>query len=140
MENGFEAKAGCEFEAKIEPCILCEDNQRDVTPEDGVAAGGISDTQPNTEGDVYRAMGNPQGLTSADLFPNPTDGPLTMSTDGMAEAVFVHDMTGHIVGGWHLDALTETSVTLDVSALRSGPYLLTVTTATGTCTARFLRK
>ena len=63
-----------------------------------------------------------------------------MSTDGMAEAVFVYDMMGHIVGGWHLDALTETSVTLDVSALRSGPYLLTVTTATSTCTARFLRK
>ena len=53
------AQVGCEFEAKIEPYILCEDNQRDITHEDGVAAGGISDTQPNTEGDVYRAMGNP---------------------------------------------------------------------------------
>ena len=52
-----------------------------------------------------------------------------MSTDDMAESVFVYDMMGHIVGGRHLDALTETSVTLDVSALRSGP-----------CTARFLRR
>ena len=63
-----------------------------------------------------------------------------MSTDDMAESVFVYDMMGHIVGGRHLDALTETSVTLDVSALRSGPYLLTVTTSSGLCTARFLRR
>lgn len=83
-------------------------------------------------------MGNENQNTMTNLFPNPTDGPLTMATDGMAEAVFIHDFVGRPVGGWHLDALTESFVTLDVSALRPGAYLLTVTTSTGTRTARFV--
>ena len=75
---------------------------------------------------------------ASDLFPNPTDGPLTMATDGMAEAVFIHDLAGRPVGGWHLDALTETFVTLDVSALRPGTYLLTVVIPSGTVTKKLL--
>lgn len=143
LQNGFEAKYGSEFEARIEPCVLCDENRGNNA--EYMAANrypyGIGEEDSNfTDEETAYALPHPQKNATEDLFPNPTDGPLTMATDGMAEAVFVHDMTGHIVGGWHLDALTETSVTLDVSALRSGPYLLTVTTSSGTCTARFLRK
>lgn len=57
----------------------------------------------------------------------------------MAESVIVFDLLGHPVGGWHLETLMETAVVLDVSPLRPGPYLLTVTTFVGSRTVRFLR-
>lgn len=140
LEDGFEAKAGCEFEARIDPCEKCENNQRGTRAEDNMSMEGIEDIQPDTAGGAARAMGKVQDFPITDLFPNPTDGPLTMATDGMAEAVFIHDFVGRPVAGWHLDALTENFVTLDVSALRPGAYLLTVTTSTGTRTARFVRR
>ena len=54
--------------------------------------------------------------------------------------MLVYDLMGRPVGGWHLSALTETGVGLDVSALRPGAYLLAVQTEAGTKTARFVRK
>lgn len=140
LEDGFEAKAGCEFEARVDPCEKCGNNQRGTRAEDNISMERIEDIQPDTAGGAARAMGKVQDFPITDLFPNPTDGPLTMATDGMAEAVFIHDFVGRPVGGWHLDALTESFVTLDVSALRPGAYLLSVTTSTGTRTARFVRR
>ncbi|MBR1549379.1 MAG: T9SS type A sorting domain-containing protein, partial [Bacteroidales bacterium] len=69
-----------------------------------------------------------------------TDGPLTLATDGMAQAVFVYTLSGNPVGGWRMNALTETSLSLDVSALAPGVYLLSVTTPNATTTAKFIRR
>ena len=74
------------------------------------------------------------------LMPNPTDGPLTVETDGRATAIAVHDMAGRLVGGWRVEALDDTRATLDVAPLRPGAYLLTVQTASGSRTARFVRR
>ena len=74
------------------------------------------------------------------LMPNPTDGPLTVETDGRATAIAVHDMAGRPVGGWRVEVLDDTRATLDVAPLRPGAYLLTVQTAAGSRTARFVRR
>ena len=135
LVDGFEAMPGSNFTAQI---ISCCESRGDI-----VSQGNEPYNTQNDEEqifDIIHLMGNENQNTMTNLFPNPTDGPLTMATDGMAEAVFIHDFVGRPVGGWHLDALTESFVTLDVSALRPGAYLLTVTTSTGTRTARFVRR
>ena len=141
LQDGFEAEAGCEFEARIEPCALCDEagnNMQGANLPEGMAS--VGDQPDTTGGTVAYAVGQPQELPSDALFPNPTDGPLTMSTDGMAQAVLVYTLSGNPVGGWRIVALTETSLSLDVSALAPGAYLLSVTTPAGTRTAKFIRR
>lgn len=133
LENGFESERGSEFEVRIEPCEKCEE-MRGNSETEGCVDGG---EDVSSEGDTF-SLSVPHTNTP-DLFPNPTRGPLTMVTDGMAESVIVFDLQGHPVGGWHLETLMETAVVLDVSPLRPGPYLLTVTTSVGSRTVRFLR-
>lgn len=141
LQDGFEAEAGCEFEARIEPCALCDEagnNMQGANLPEGMAS--VGDQPDTTGGTVAYAVGRPQELPSDALFPNPTDGPLTMSTDGMAQAVFVYTLGGNPVGGWRIVTLAETSLSLDVSALAPGAYLLSVTTPAGTRTAKFIRR
>lgn len=141
LQDGFEAEAGCEFEARIEPCAMCEEagnNMQGANLPEGMAS--VGDQPDTTGGTVAYAVGQPQELPSDALFPNPTDGPLTMSTDGMAQAVLVYTLSGNPVGGWRIVALTETSLSLDVSALAPGAYLLSVATPTGTQAAKFIRR
>ncbi len=141
LQDGFEAEAGCEFEARIEPCALCDEagnNMQGANLPEGMAS--VGDQPDTTGGTVAYAVGQPQELPSDALFPNPTDGPLTMATDGMAQAVLVYTLSGNPVGGWRIVALTETSLSLDVSALAPGTYLLSVASPTGTRTAKFIRR
>ncbi len=141
LQDGFEAQEGCEFEARIEPCALCDEagnSMQGANLPEGMAS--VGDQPDTTGGTVAYAMGQPQELPTDALFPNPTDGPLTMSTDGMAQAVFVYTLSGNPVGGWRIVTLAETSLSLDVSALAPGTYLLSVATPTGTQTARFIRR
>ena len=73
-------------------------------------------------------LGRPQKLPADALFPNPTDGPLTLATDGMAQAVLVYTLGGNPVGGWRIVTLAP------------GAYLLSVATLAGTRTAKFIRR
>lgn len=141
LQDGFEAVYGSEFEARIEPCAMCDEagnNMQGANLPEGMAS--VGDQPDTTGGTVAYAVGQPQELPADALFPNPTDGPLTMSTDGMAQAVLVYTLSGNPVGGWRIVALTETSLSLDVSALAHGTYLLSVATPTGTRTAKFIRR
>lgn len=100
LENGFEAEYGCEFEARIEPCEQCENGQRGgIVADTGSLDNSIGEQDDTINDDRFYALGDPQNTPVADLFPNPTDGPLIMVTDGMAESVMVFDLLGHPVGG-----------------------------------------
>lgn len=140
LQDGFEAQLGCEFEARIEPCEQCEDMR-----EGGISANDddvvADDNLNNDDGDremLHSPNTSPKTL-GTNLFPNPTDGPLTMYTDGEPQQVLIYTLDGRPVGGWRLTALGDDFVTLDVSPLRSGTYLLSVTTPTATRIARFIR-
>ena len=136
LQDGFEAQLGCEFEARIEPCEQCDEMRGEHSFENDDIAD--SDSYGNDETPLYSTGGKPQPV-DPDLFPNPTDGPLTMYTDGEAQQVFVYTLDGRPVGGWKLTALGDDFVTLDVSPLRHGSYILSIVTATATRTVRFIR-
>lgn len=130
LQEGFEAEWGSVFTAEIVPCR----GSRGEVPVHHLAQADTTDNRH------YASAAPDIQLPQVELFPNPTDGPLTVETDGMATAIVVYDLMGRPIGGWQLDALTKTHATLDVSSLRPGAYLLAVQTETGTKTARFVRK
>lgn len=144
LEDGFEAEWGSEFEAWIEPCAKCGEGRGDGSATRTLTQREDSLASDSTEA-TYMAPGHSEFTIhnsefKIGLFPNPTDGPLTMETDGEAEAVVVYDAKGLPVGGWRLVGRSGRSLQLDVAALRPGAYILSVRTAAGTSTARFVRR
>lgn len=80
-------------------------------------------------------------FASTDLYPNPTSGELTVAVEGEVQTVVVYNALGQPVGGWKMLAMGDTRLTLDVSPLPSGTYILSVHTADGnTRTGRFVKK
>lgn len=136
LQDGFEAQLGCEFEARIEPCEQCDEMRGEHSFENDDIAD--SDSYGNDETPLYSTGGKPQPV-DPDLFPNPTDGPLTMYTDGEPQKVLIYTLDGRPVGGWRLTTLGDDFVILDVSSLRPGSYILSIVTATATRTVRFIR-
>ena len=125
--NGFTAIAGCEFTAMIDPCEQCETRNEDVTEDGGLAH---PETEGNNDENTHYAI--PSFLEPmADLYPNPTSGEVTMIVDGKVQAIVIHNIMGQPVGGWRIVSLNDSQVTLDVSPLPSGPYLLVVRTVSG---------
>ena len=144
LEDGFEAEWGSEFEAWIEPCVKCGESRGDGSATRTLTQREDSLASDSTEA-TYMAPGHSEFTIhnsefKIGLFPNPTDGPLTMETDGEVEAVVVYDAKGLPVGGWRLVGRSGRSLQLDVAALRPGAYILSVRTAAGTSIARFVRR
>lgn len=136
LQDGFEAELGCEFEARIEPCEQCDELGENILSGDEEN----EDFENGNDNEMLYSAGKPTQAVATDLFPNPTDGPLTMLVDSEAQDVFVFTLDGRPVGGWRLTAHTKTAVTLDVSPLAPAAYLLSVRTSSGLHTARFIRQ
>ena len=136
LQDGFEAELGCEFEARIEPCEQCDELGENILSGDEEN----EDFENGNDNEMLYSAGKPTQAVATDLFPNPTDGPLTMLVDSEAQDVFVFTLDGRPVGGWRLTACTKTAVTLDVSPLAPAAYLLSVRTSSGLHTARFIRQ
>jgi len=78
---------------------------------------------------------------SSILYPNPTDGELTMNVDGEVESVVIFDVNGFPQGGWDFIAITDEWITINVQRLKAGTYILTVRHPDGnTETAKFVKK
>ena len=136
LQDGFDAELGCEFEARIEPCEQCDELGENILSENEE----FENPENGDDNEMYYSAGKPTQSIATDLFPNPTDGPLTMPVDSEAQEVFVFTLDGRPVGGWRLTAHTKTAVTLDVSHLAPAAYLLSVRTSSGLHTARFIRQ
>lgn len=136
LQDGFEAQLGSEFEARIEPCEQCDETRGNEYFGNNVNTdnGGY-----DTDDEMLYSPGTTHKVVDTDLFPNPTDGPLTMHTEGKPQKVLVYTLDGLPIGGWYLTAFGDNSVTLNVSPLRPGTYLLSVITSTEIHTARFVR-
>lgn len=136
LQDGFEAQLGSEFEARIESCEQCDEMRENETFVNDDIFADYSNYNSNVDDiDDFSIFS-----FQFSIFPNPTDGPLTMCTDGEPQKVLVYTLDGRPVGGWHLTVLGDNFVTLDVSPLRPGPYLLSVVTTTTTRTSRFIRQ
>ena len=134
LEDGFEAEAGSEFEAEIVFCGKCDDWRGRTT---------TSEPSANDSSVVHETkhLSDKTNFDLQELFPNPTDGELTMNVEGTVEGVVVYNLQGQPVGGWHMLSMTEGNIKIDVRPLRSGTYLLCVRTTDGkVATGRFVRK
>ncbi len=143
LQDGFEAEGGSDFTAEIVPCPACE--EPGFVPIYPIFDSLFSLTQ--TGGDSIDAVGGGAcshmadfGISRTVVFPNPTTGELTVVTDGMAEAIVVYNAAGQPVGGWGIASQGETWLTLDLSALPQGTYIVALRTKTGASAARVVRQ
>ena len=75
------------------------------------------------------------------LHPNPTSGELTVTAEGDVQAIVIYNAMGQPVGGWNMLSMAGGRITLDVSPLPDGTYLLTVRTIDGkTRTGKFVKQ
>ncbi len=130
LQDGFTVERGAEFTAQIEPCANCE-STRGV--EDG-SIGEIENEQEESMPDM--AVGRPniatgRSFTETVLYPNPTDGEVSLIVDGKVQTIVIYNAMGRPVGGWNLRTITPNHVTLEVSSLTRGSYIVRIHTPMG---------
>ena len=134
LRDGFTVERGADFTARIVPCPNC-DNRETESPE--TTETPINAAPPET------APGHPlpatdYQLTTTDLYPNPTDGEVTVGVDGEVQSIIIYNMMGRPVGGWNIRSLASDQIVLDVSPLPAGTYILHVQTPMGTSAKRLV--
>ena len=134
LRDGFTVERGADFTARIVPCPNC-DNRETESPETTETPDNA--TPPET------ASGHPLPATdyqptTTDLYPNPTDGEVTVGVDGEVQSIIIYNMMGRPVGGWNIRSLASDQIVLDVSPLPAGTYILHVQTPVGTSTKRLV--
>ena len=128
LRDGFTVERGAEFTAQIVPCANCENNR-------GVEDQSIVETGNEKEESVPdMAAGRPsiatEGLREETvLYPNPTDGELTIGVAGEVQSIVIYNAMGRPVGGWNLRRITEGQVSLDLNPLPAGTYIVRIQTA-----------
>ena len=134
LRDGFTVERGADFTARIVPCPNCE-NRETESPE-------TTDTSDNAA-PPETASGHPLPATdyqptTTDLYPNPTDGEVTVGVDGEVQSIIIYNMMGRPVGGWNIRSLASNQIVLDVSPLPAGTYILRVQTPMGTSAKRLV--
>ena len=134
LRDGFTVERGADFTARIVPCPNC-DNRETESPE-------TTDTSDNAA-PPETASGHPLPATdyqptTTDLYPNPTDGEVTVGVDGEVQSIIIYNMMGRPVGGWNIRSLASDQIVLDVSPLPAGTYILHIQTPMGTTTKRLV--
>lgn len=121
----FTVERGADFVVRIEPCARCEDRfVQGQAPQDDSPRGITGDVS-----DVRVEQGPSQTFTmpsQIQLFPNPTSEDVTIAVDGEVESVVVFNTMGMPMGGWRIRALSVQQVTLDMSSMSSGMYIVVV--------------
>ena len=72
------------------------------------------------------------------LYPNPTSGEVTVGVDGEVQSIIIYTPIGLPVGGWRLLSIAPDRVTLDLSPLPAGTYILHIQTPVGVSTKRLV--
>ena len=134
LRDGFTVERGADFTARIVPCPNCDNRETD-SPEtteipDNAAPPEIASDHPLSSTDYQP--------TATDLYPNPTDGEVTVGVDGEVQSIIIYNMMGRPVGGWNIRSLASDQIVLDVSPLPAGTYVLHVQTPMGTSAKRLV--
>lgn len=134
LRDGFTVERGADFTARIVPCSNC-DNRETESPE--------TTETPDNAAPLETASGHPLPATdyqptATDLYPNPTDGEVTVGVDGEVQSIIIYNMMGRPVGGWNIRSLASDQIVLDVSPLPAGTYILRVQTPMGTSAKRLV--
>ena len=135
LRDGFTVERGAEFTARIVPCPNCEENREAGSPE---TASAPSNTVPPETATAHPQPTTDYQLPTIDLYPNPTSGEVTVGVDGEVQSIIIYTPMGLPVGGWRLLSIAPDRVTLDLSPLPAGTYILHVQTPMGLSTKRFI--
>ena len=141
LQNGFYAESGCDFTATIDRCESCDTrgmvNDADVvdgSTEYSTVAYNEDITESEGTGHTYGPFVNPQVV----LYPNPSNGEVAIDIEGELDFILLYNSMGQLVEGWKPVSINENHVTLDVSALPEGAYLVRIATPSGTTTKKLL--
>ena len=132
LQDGFIVERGADFTAHIVPCPNCEESRNaDITDEEN---GSLNETVVIQS----RQESIPRETVSvrSEVYPNPTDGEVTVAVDGEVQSIVIYNTTGQPVGGWNIRAITLDHIDLDLSTLPDGHYLICVQTSSGIRTHR----
>lgn len=149
LKNGFTVERGAIFLARLEPCACCESQNRNLNTDDvsltdffEMAGNNMPLLSPmNTTSDLPELATQDISLNgSTSLYPNPTSKEITMETNGEVTSVVIYNTLGQPVGGWQMRQLTSLRMTLDVSSLPPGTYILTVKKSDGSTLHRRFSK
>ena len=135
LRDGFTVERGADFTARIVPCPNCEENRVAGSPE---TASAPSNTAPPETATAYPQPTTDYQPTATDLYPNPTDGEVTVGVDGEVQSIIIYTPMGLPVGGWRLLSIGADRVTLDLSPLPAGTYILHIQTPMGVSTKRLV--
>lgn len=103
-----------------------------------VSLNGCSDTSSCYSFIVPVSSINETTIESLKIFPSPAESILTVTTDAiLITNISILDIKGRVV--WNTSPLNSRS-TIDVSSLKSGVYLITVSTEKGKETRRFIKQ
>ena len=132
LQDGFIVERGADFTAHIVPCPNCEESRNaDITDEEN---GSLNETVVIQS----RQESIPRETVSvrSEVYPNPTDGEVTVAVDGEVQSIVIYNTTGQPVGGWNIRAITPDHIDLGLSTLPDGHYLICVQTSSGIRTHR----
>ena len=128
LQPGFTAVSGSNFTARIEPCAECEWERGMNLPSLG---------ERNLGGDVVHRASTTTVADGLVIYPNPTNGTLTVESASPIREITVYDLSGRVVV--EAQYFAPQQYALNVSSLHSGIYLLKAVTDSGVQTARFVK-
>jgi hypothetical protein len=111
--------------------------------------GEISDWDSDDQLDKVKAYYDNAGSVSVEnfviedasisIYPNPSNGVLTLDSESGLSTVMFFDVTGRMVK--HIDMQGEFNRTLDISDMRNGMYILQIETVSGASTSsKFIKE
>lgn len=132
LKPGFTAQYGCNFTARIEPCVSCENRLEQTAETQTDEESPSMRSQTNNHSNATAKDGTiVNGKTGMRLFPNPTNGRLTVLGTNKATEMGVFDTKGKSVFRWFIVSNSDGEIVLDVSNIPSGLYILKIETREG---------
>ena len=102
---------------------------------DNLAGSAFVDNIEVTGANVAAVKGNT--ITSLTVYPNPTNGLVTVSTDALVNGVSIVDLNGRTVKTANFAGVSEAQV--NISDLSTGVYMMTISSDKGTTTKKIVK-
>ena len=136
LRDGFAVEEGADFTAQIVPCPNCETRDVEATVDEESERSDMTVESDDAE-TILNAIA-PTTDRTMEFTPNPTSGEVAISMADEVQSIVIYNAQGRPVGGWKILSIAGNNSTIDVSTLPAGPYLVRITTPSGTVTKKLL--
>lgn len=136
LQPGFVAEYGCDFTARIEPCLVC----------DPVMTTLYDNNNQGMAENVNNFLNEKVGMSEQNhplikIFPNPTSSTIKLQSSDIISNIEIFDINGFPVTGWFVSYNSSTEVDIDLNALNPGVYLIRTNAVDGsTQVGRFVKQ